>query len=292
MPLSMAQMSNVSRHLRYPVIGMYRINASGQSMATATAVSYRYTQAYGMLLWRLNNLSANEECRITGNAYASILFVGPVPNVGDVLNITISGASLAAPVTLSIVATQALIDVAKPVGQVQKALVSQYFNANIGLGLCAQVALQVATSPELVAAGFVANAPYGTGPYTQQAIPVPEVDITNQQPFSISLQNTGSMSAQLGADGALLHPMISPNTQTAPIYGYLPILNYFETAYGNSTDILQIDRADVFTARKTVLAETFSLYQTWVMRLADYLGLPVNPDVTNNYKAATMRAYL
>lgn len=292
MPLSLAEMSNVSRHLRYPVIGTFRVNSSGQSMATATAVSYRYTQAYGMLLWRLNNLAANEECRITGKAYGSLIFVGPPANVGDTLTITFTGGTLSAPVSIVVTATQDLINMAQPKGNVQKLLVSQYFNANVGLGLCAQVAQQVALNPQLVAAGFVSNAPYGTGPYTQQAIPVPEVDITNPVPFTMTIQNTGQMSAQIQANGELLHPMISPNTQTAPIYGYLPILNYLETAYGNSTDILQIDKADVFTARKTVLAETFSLYQTWVMRMADYFGLPVNPSGTSNLKAATMRSYL
>jgi len=292
MPLSMAQMSNVTRHLRYPVLGMFRINVSGQSMATATAVSYRYTQSYGMLLWRLNNLTSNEECRITGNAYGSILFVGPTPNVGDTSLITISGGGLSAPVVLTLVATEQLIQQAQPRGGVQQALVAQYFNANVGLGLAAQVAFLVATNPALVAAGFVSNAPYGTGPYTQQAIPVPEVNITNPVPFTISVQNSGLMAAQVQSDGSLLTPVITPNSVNNAVYGYLPILDFLETAYGNSTDILQIDRADVFTARKTVLAETLSLYQTWVQRLAEFMGLPVNPDRTSDYQRTAMRTYL
>lgn len=292
MPLSMAQMSDVTRHLRYPVIGMMTINPSGQSLATATAVSYRYTQAYGMLLWRLNNLSPNEECRITGQAYGSILFTGPVPNVGDTSIITISGGGLSAPVQLTLTATQELINAGLPVGATQRDLVSQYFNANIGLGLAAQVAYLVATNPALTQAGFVARAPYGTGPYRQQAIPVPEVDIQNPQAFTMTVQNNGRMSAQVQDNGALLSPMATPATQATPIYGYLPILNFLETQYANSTDILLIDRADVFVARKTVLAENMSLYQTWAQRLAEFMGIPLNPFRMGDFGRSTMRAFL
>jgi len=290
--LSMAQMSNVARHLRYPVLGMFTINVAGQSLATATAVSYRYTQAYGMLLWRLNNLTPNEEARITGMAYGSLVFVGPTPNVGDVSYITFSGGGLSSPVTIELVATEELIAIAQPKGIVQKTLVSQYFNANIGLGLASQVAFLVATNPALTQAGFVARAPYGTGPYRQQAIPVPEVDFTNQLPFSISVQNTGNMSVQIDANGSYLSPSISPNSLNSPLYGYLPILDFLETAYGNSTDILQIDRADVFTARKTVLAETLSLYQTWAQRLSEFMDVPLNPFRKGDFGRSSMRNYL
>ncbi len=292
MALTMAQMSNVARHLRYPVLGMFTINVAGQSMATATAVSYRYTQAYGMLMWRLNNLTPNEEARINGMAYGALLFVGPTPNVGDTTYITFSGGGLASPVTIDLVATEELIAIAQPTSAAQKALVSQYFNANIGLGLAAQVAFLVATTPALTQAGFVARAPYGTGPYRQQAIPVPEVDITNPLSFTMTVQNTGLMSAQIEANGSLLSPSISPNSLNSPLYGYLPILDFLETAYGNSTDILQIDRADVFTARKTVLAETLSLYQTWAQRLAEFMDVPLNPFRKGDFGRSGMRNYI
>ncbi len=291
MPLSMAEKSSVTRHLRYGVLGMQTTATSGGSLATGTAVSYRYTQAYGQLLWRLANLSANEEARLTGRAYGALSFIGPVPNVGDTSVITISGGGLAAPVALTLTATQGLINAAAPQGA-QAALVAQYFNANIGLGLAAQVAYLVASNPALVAAGFVSNAPYGTGPYSQTVIPVPEVNITGPASFSISVVNNGLMAVQVIANGALLPPVATPNQSATPIYGYLPILDFLETQYANSTNILQIDKADVFTARKTVLAESFSLYQTWAMRLAEFMDVPMNVNPKGNFQKVSTRAYL
>ncbi len=291
MPLSMAEMSAVTRHLRYPVLGMMTTSTSGGSLATGTAVSYRYTQTYGQLLWRLNNLSSNEECRIVGKAYGAITFIGPVPNVGDASVITISGGGLASPVNLTLTVTQQMIDQATPQGR-QAAIASQYFNANIGLGLAAQVSYLVATSAPLVAAGFVSNAPYGVGPYSQQVIPVPEVNITNPQAFTISVVNNGLMALQVVSNGVLLSPSISPNQLSTPLYGYLPILDFMETQYANSTNILQIDTADVFKARKTVLAESLSLYQTWCQRLAEFLDVPLNVNRKGDFGKTSPRAYL
>lgn len=291
MPLSMADKSEVTRHLRYPVLGMATTNTSGGSLAVGTAVSYRYTQSYGQLLWRLSNLAANEECRITGRAYGSLTFIGPVPNVNDSTVITITGGGLTSPVQLTLVATQQLIAQGTPQGNAQ-GLANMYFNANIGLGLAAQVSFLVATNAALVSAGFVSNAPYGTGPYAQTVIPVPEVNITNPQPFTMSVVNSGMMAVQVSANGALLPPVITPNQSSVPIYGYLQILNFLETQYGNSTNILQIDTADVFKARRTVLAESFSLYQTWCMRLAEFLDVPMNVNHKEKFGRAVPRAFM
>lgn len=291
MPLSMSEKSSITRHLRYPVLGMQTTNTSGGSLAVGTAISYRYTQVYGMLAWRMANLAANEECRITGRAYGALSFIGPTPNIGDTSVITISGGGLASPVQLTLVATAGLINAAAPQG-IQAALAAQYFNANIGLGLAAQVAFLVATNPALVAAGFVSNAPYGTGPYSQTVIPVPEVNITGPASFSISVVNNGLMAVQVIASGELLPPTMSPNQLSQPLYGFLPILDFLESQYANSTNILQIDTADVFKARKTVLAESFSLYQTWCMRLGEFLDVPLNVNAKANFQKASMRAYL
>ncbi len=292
MALSLAEKANVRRHLRYPLIGLYRVTPGGQTLATATAVSYRYTQAFGQLEWRMNNLDANEEARITGRAYGGVSFVGPIPNVGDESQITFSGGGLASPVTINVVATQALINVGQPLSQVQAALVSQYFDANVGLGFCAQFAMLVAQNSTLTQAGFVAIAPYGTGPFRQQAIPVPEVSVINPQSFTISVVNTGSMSAQITSNGVLLPPYISPDTLTQPIYGYLPILDYLENAYGTATQDLSIDTADVFKARKTELPERLSLYQNWCMKLGEFIDVPLNPNKRSDFKSSGPRAYV
>ncbi len=252
-------------------------------MGTGTAINYRFTQAYGFLEWRMNTLMPDEESRITGKAYSSLIFIGPEPNVGDTAQVTFSGGGLSSPLTLTLTATQELLDVAQPTSADQAAWATRLFNANIGLGLASQMAALIAKSPEMVLAGFVAIAPYGTGPYSQLTIPVPEVGITNDTPFTMTVANSGQMAVQVESGGDYLNPSISPAAMASPVYGYVPILNYLETQYGNSIDILQIDTADVFKARKTVLAETFSLYQTWVQRLAEFMLVPVNPEAKGNF---------
>ncbi len=291
MALDLATQTSILRHLDYSVLGMYSTTTAGGSLAMGTAVSYRYTQAYGQLLWRLQNLNAAEECRISGDAYASLTFVGPVPNSGDFSTITITGGGLASPVSLTLTATPAIIDPYVPSANLA-ALGAPYANANVGLGLAAQVALLVAQSPALVAAGFTAQAPYGTGPFSQNIIPTPEVSIKNPAAFSVTVANTGMMAVQVVANGALLPPFMSPNTQANPIYGYIPILDYLEQSYANSTNILQIDTADVFKRAKSVLGESYSLYRMWVMRLANYLNVPINSEVKNSYNAVSPRAFM
>lgn len=292
MPLSMEEKTNIARHLRYPILGMAATNTSGGTLAVGTAISYRYTQAYGQLMWRLNgNLAANEECRITGKAYGSLTFIGPVPNVGDTSTITITGGGLASPVVLTLTATAQLINSSIPAPQVSP-IASQYFNANIGLGLAAQVALLVAQSPALVAAGFTANAPYGTGPYGQTVIPVPEVNIINSTPFTISVVNNGLMAVQVQANGALLPPYLNANSLPSTLYGFLPILDFLEAQHAGASNVLLVDTADVFKARKTVIAETFALYQTWVQKLADFLDVPINVNHKGNFGSVTPRVFM
>lgn len=284
MPLTLAQKSGILRHLRYPVQGLYRTGVSGATMAGATATSYRYLQAYGQLLWRLVNLQAVEEARITGAATASIAFLGPTPNIGDTLTVTFSGGTLVAPVPVVLTVTSDIIVSANSFTQ-------QYGNANVGLGFCSALAALVLGNPTLMSAGFYASAPYGTGPFTQTAIPVPEIQFTNAAAFNISIATTGLMSAQIMANGEVLTPSIQPGTVT-PIYGYLPICDFLENAYGSASETLMVRKADVFTRNSAELADRFSLYQMWCKRLAEFLDIPMNEQHRTNFRSSTPRAYL
>ncbi len=284
MPLTLAEKGNILRHMRYPVQGLYRTGVSGATMAGATSTSFRYLQAYGMVLWRLNNLMAVEEARLTGAATASIAFLGPTPNIGDTLTVTFSGGTLVTPVSVVLTVTPELITSADSFTQ-------QYGNANIGLAFCSALAALVLGNPTLMSAGFNASAPYGVGPYSQVAIPVPEIQFTNSTTFNISVATTGLMSAQIMANGEILTPSIQPGTVN-PIYGYLPICDYLENAYGSASETLMVRKADVFTRNSAELADRFSLYQMWCKRLAEFLDIPMNEQHRTNFRSSTPRAYL
>ncbi len=278
MALTLTDKSDIRRHLRYPPAGLYRVSVAGGTLAGATSVGYRYLDVYGMLEWRMNNLDANEEARITGRAYGSLAFQGPPPNVGDTLTLTFAGGGLAAATSITLTVTQDML-------VTPNVMSSLYFNANIGLNFCSALAGLVAQSQALTAAGFLAVAPFGTGPFSQTAIPIPQIEFTNVQPFTLSIAFTGLMSAIITSNGALLGPSIQPGT-TNPVWGYLPILNFLENAYGSASQDLSIKQADVFFARPTELSERLSLYQIWSQRLGEFIDIPLNTRRRGNFRAA------
>jgi hypothetical protein len=284
MALTLTEKSDIRRHLRYPPAGLYRVSVSGGTLAGATSVGYRYLDVYGMMEWRMNNLDANEEARLTGRAYGSLAFQGPTPNVGDTLTVTFSGGGLSSAVSLTLTVTAAML--VSPNG-----LSPLYFNANNGLNFCSALAALVATNSTLTSAGFVAIAPFGTGPFTQTAIPIPQIEFTNPAPFTLSVSFTGLMSAVITSNGALLDPSIQPGT-TNPIWGYLPILNYLENAYGSASQDLSIKQADVFFARPTELSERLSLYQIWAQRLGEFIDIPLNTRRRGNFKSSGPSVYM
>ena len=98
--LTFAQKSNIRRHLDYPVAGLLSASAAGGSLASAF-VGYRFLQTYGRLEWKLNNLNPDEEARLTGLAYGAVALVGPQPNPGDQIGITLSGGGLSTPQTIT-----------------------------------------------------------------------------------------------------------------------------------------------------------------------------------------------
>ncbi len=286
MPLTLAQKSDVRRFLRYPLAGLYRLSPAGGSVAVGTA-GYRYFTAYGQMEFRLNNLAPDEEARLTGNAYAAIAVIGPTPNVGDTLSVTFSGGNLAAPVTITVTVTSEMIT-ATPPGQANPGLV----NANAGLGIINTLAQYVNNNTTLAAAKIQALCPYGTGPFAQNAIPLPEVAFTSNNLFTISLTQTGAVSATITGEGGFLSPSLSPGVNLPNIYGYLPILSYLENAYGSASQDLSTTKADVWTARATEVPERFSLFMTYSQRMAEFLQLPMNVRHTTDFRKSSLRSFL
>lgn len=276
MPLTLQQKQDVRRHLGYPLIGLPRTTQAGGALAAGTTASYRYFQAYGMLEFRMNNLQAAEEAALMGGYYSSVSVLGPTPNVGDTLTATFTGNFTGSPVSLIVTVIPGMI-VPTPPNPV-------YVNSNSGLAVVATLAQLVLQNATLMAAGFSGFSPYGSGPFAYQntAVPLPEVSFVNPViPYTLTVTTTGLVAAQVNMTGQSQIPPylpVMPGVTTITTYGYIPILNFFESSYGGTSQNLDTIRADVWTARHTELAERMSLYIVWREKLAGFLDIPVNPS--------------
>lgn len=254
MPLTLAQKSSVRRHLEYPVAGLFTTTTAGGTLASGNA-GYRYFESWGQLEFRLNNLAPDEEARLTGYAYGGIALVGPNPNIGDTVSVTLSGGTLSAPVTVSYAAVQ----------------------GDTALSMIANLAGACSLNTALQSAKFLILAPFGTGPYAMNAttIPISEMAITNPVAFIIAAAGTGRMAPQITANGVLLSPSTTLDGVTT-INGYLPILDGLENAHASASQNLDTQRADVWYARSNETGQRLALYKQWQQKLAQYLSIPLN----------------
>jgi hypothetical protein len=208
--------------------------------------------------WRMNNLQPSEEAILLGTAVGGVSIVGSQPSPGDTVSVVFSGGGLASPQTVT----------SPP-----------YAPAGIDgrLTFCQGIAQGVAQSSTLRAAGFVSYTPYGTGPFAQQSIPIPEVGFECPTTFTISASGTGVLVPQVTSQGVFVPPSTSLDGGVTTIFGYVPILNGLESAYGTASDNLDTAQADVWRARSNELGLRMSLYESWVGMMSDFLGVPVNP---------------
>jgi len=269
MALSWAQKSDTRRHLMFPVAGLLRTSGAGGTLATG-AIGYRWLQAYGFLEYRMNNLNPDEEARLTGKAYSSLAFFGPQPNEGDTVTVTLSGGNIATPQTLTAVAPA-------PSGNDNRITL---------VNLLASAAGQ---NGVLQAAEVEGLSPYGTGSYSLMSVPFPEIAFTSPVPFTMQATGSGITYPQITANGVFLSPSASLDGVTVT-WGYLPILNGLESAFGGASQNLDTLEASVWVGRLNEIGQRWSLYKHWQVMLSEFLGIPINPDRKNkNANIGAMR---
>lgn len=262
MALTIAQKSAVRRHLGYPVIGLLANSPGGQTLGSAAA-GYRYFEAYGFLEWKLNNLNPDEECRLTGRALGAVGLIGPQPNPGDTVSVTLSGGPIPSPQTL--IATAPGPD-------------PQH---DLRINLCNALAAACAVNQVLQAQKIYSVAPYGTGPFSLNAVALPEVAFSCAAPFTIAAAGSGVLVPQVTADGSQIPPAAAVDGINT-VYGYVPILDALESAFAGTSQNLDTMKADVWTARANEIGQRRSLYENWRQMLSDFLGIPINPMRRNN----------
>lgn len=259
MSLTQEQKSSIRRHLQYPVVGLLKVSAGGATLGSAAA-GYRFFQAYGALEYKMNNLNPDEEARMTGVYLAAAILSGPQPNGGDTVSITLAGGLIPAPVTISAVAPAPVI------------------NVDARINLINALSGGVASNNTLQALGIYSAAPYGTGPFSQNAVAIPEMDIAS--PFAFTLTGTGAgvLRPQITMDGSKQLPPSASLDGTNTIFGYLPILDGLESAYAGTSQNLDTIRAAVWYGRANEAGQRASLYRVWQGKLAEFLGVPLNPN--------------
>ncbi len=255
---------NTARHLGYDIIGLWQNAPGGASMAYGGA-GYRYFDDYGSLLYRLNQMRPEEECRLTGRAYGAVAFTGLNPQPGDTVTVTLTGGGLLAPCV-------AVVTVPTPTnGRAPWSLL------NVAGALTQAFMIQ----GTFQAAGFFSAADYGSGPYSQQSVGVPIssfIAAPNQQ-FSLTATFNGTTVPQIIASGKLLPPFLSFRQvgNVNVVWGYLPIMDYLEGAYGGSSANMAISRAEEVVFRTTEAEDRMDQYNVYQQKLSDFLGIAINP---------------
>lgn len=260
--LNEAQKAAVRRHLKYPVAGLLRTSPAGGTLAQA-GVGYRFFQAWGFLEYKLNNLAPVEEAMLTGLAYGAAALVGPQPNTGDQVSLTITPSSQAPQVLTAVAPAPQFIGANQP--------------ADMRLILCNALVNAAIANSILQQAGLVGLTPYGTGPFAQNAVAVPEVSFSAPASFMITGASSGTsgLTPQITALGTQIEPSTSLDG-VVTVFGYIPILDGLLNAYGSSSQNLDTIKADVWTGRGNEAGARRSLYENWVQMLSDFLGTPVN----------------
>lgn len=273
MGLTIAQKSSCRRHLGYPVGGLPTVSPVGGTFASGSA-GWRFTQAFGFLEYKMNNLTPDEEARTTGQAYAAIALNGTAPNPGDTMTVVFSGGNIPAmtPQTVTISCPNP-----PPAGDLR-------------LYMVAAMASAVSQNTVLQAAGIIAIAPYGTGQFAMNVVPLPEVGFMSPVPFSITATGTGLTRPQITATGTFLTPSASIDGDTT-VWGFLPLLDALESAYMGSSQNMDTKQADVWHSRVNEAGMRMSMYKTIQGRFSDFLGTPINPDKKNNERNNTAMGF-
>lgn len=248
----------IRKHLRYGVAGLYKISPAGGTFAVGQ-IGYRFFQAYGNLEYRMNNMSPVEEALITGLAIGSVAYIGQNPAAGDQFTLNLSGGGLTSPQQITITAAA----------------------GDNTLTISNKMAVALSANQVLATAGFYAVGLYGTGqfgPNVQQ--PLPEMAVLGPQPFQMTVSTTSTVTGtQVVMQGEQLPPYADLVGNGTLTWGYVPLLDALEAALIGASQNLDTKRADVWYHHGNELAQRRSLYADVQLRLAEFMGIPVNSDV-------------
>ena len=254
MALTLAQQSNLRRHLDMPVGGRALISTASGTLANGNA-GYRYLDQWGQLEWRMNNLNADEEARLLGQPCGLVSLTGSPVTAGIVFQLQFSGGGLVSPVTISYTSS----------------------SSDNQLSVCSAISNAVNQNATLIAAGFVAFNQYTFQPLVA-VIPLPQMGFENitlgVTSFTLTVLSNTNPQLVVNLQGQLLAPSAPVSDLTNPttvIWGYLPIADWLEGAVPGATRNLDTSKADTWFTRIDEVDAREDLYERWKQRMGDFL---------------------
>lgn len=249
MALTDQHKSSIRRHLKYGNIGISASAAGGGSLGASSGL--RLFREWGELESRMDNITPIDEATLLGISYGLLIIQGLKPNSGDQLVLQISGGGLSSPQTITTTAAGETRD-----------------------EFAMRVASRVAQNPLVNAARICAIAPSESGSVRQ----ISQVQFSAPSPFLITIvSQTGNLGASLQADGTNKTDVYQ-TIDEVDYYGYLPLCNKLYSLIGTANDRMGVNKADVFTARKSEYQDRRLVYKHMIDEMADYLVARVNPD--------------
>lgn len=263
MAISNALNVEIRRHLKYPLVG-----SPTNGMVTGTTgqaggiIGFRYFEYMPLLEYRIRNISAEEEVALLGsqsqffNAYwtaatAKITVTG-TPVAGETPTVQINGQSSAYTTAVGDTATVVASQLAQALNVIPQ--LSPYIIAQ------SQAAVIALSSRSL---GSQANT------LTVLGFSTPSVTLAVTNAAMVA-----AVTMQGGQDPPGPVWLDPSQTISQPLFGYIPIIRYWESQITNAASGMDTLRADVFTQRQDELAARSGGYTMWCRRLAQYFAIP------------------
>lgn len=259
MALTEIQKSAIRRHLRYGNIGL-SVNSAGGGSLGANA-GWRYFGEWGELENRMISLTPVDEATLTGKPFGLLVFQGLDPGIGDQLTLHFSGDALSSAQTIVVTAAGESRD-----------------------EFAHKVAAACSRNAVLNAARVIAFATSSTN-RNQIINQITEVQFVSDAGFTVSITaQTGNLGVSVAEDGTAKTDAYQIISKTN-VYGFLPICNTLYGLTGKANDRMGVDKADVFTARKTESKERRHSWKQAVDDMADFLVARVNPNPLNGVRS-------
>jgi hypothetical protein len=268
MPLTQTQRQEIRWHLEYGSVQL-SVAVPGGGLLGANAGLWNF-DSWNEIETRMNSLTPPVVSMITGYPIGSFIVQGE-PNPGDTLAIQFSGGNLQAPITIT-----------------QTAIAGQN-RTMFALALSAAVSQNITLANAGIQPFFAYSQQdlFGGNTLENAENILTEVQFVSPVAFNLSIVSaSGDVGASITANGAVL-PNPQTTLNTVSYAGFLPILNALYGLIYTSSDRLAVDKADVFTARKTEVKERRQLYGMCLDDLANLLMVPRNPQAPAGRRSNT-----
>lgn len=248
--LNPVEISDIRRHLGYPAQAVNRSRLGSLSEIR----NYGLNQTLMQLDSRLAEMDVTDEAKLTGACLGVVLLTGLDPYAGNTVSIGVMSADFVGARTLTATASTNLTK----------------------LGLASQLLAALSQDQTLVGAGFIPG-----GAFQGSSVLNPDLNpsfiLRAPNPFALAASSSGATTAFVSLQGGHVFPQapVSTNADGTEnvLYGYLPILNYLESAIAGVTRNADVAKAGGYV-RGRELRERKELQEIWKNKLSNFLGIP------------------